>query len=221
MRRSFTASLAKRTKRLAASNSWSSWLKPSSSRPNACPAMDASPLPIAVPSGPPTNVPSAPPATGSAFLTTPLRTPPTALSDRRAHDLADRAANIANKSAEELIQFLLVVTASSSAAISSSSVSLSTSEPLSPGHADCSPSSVSNSGSYSASGLGMTISATRQTNGHACTSLRSILARSVPDAATRDCGGKPGSGSRECGSWIRRTSPMPSGGEAIFGCVGS
>ena len=75
----FTASLANRTNCLAASNSRSSWLRPSSSRPSALPAIDARLPPIAVPSGPPTKVPSAPPAIGNTVLTTPFSAPPMAL----------------------------------------------------------------------------------------------------------------------------------------------
>ena len=148
--------------------------------------MDASPLPIVVPSGPPTNVPSAPPATGSAFRTTPLRTPPTALSDRRAHDLADRATNLADKVAEELIQFLLVRDREQFGR-HLKLVGLAE-------HFRTAFTRPRRLLAFERFQFRIVFSERTRHDDlrdetdqwHACTSLRSILARSVPDAATRD-----------------------------------
>jgi hypothetical protein len=66
---------ANRTKRRATSNSRSSTLNPSSSKPNIRPAAEASFPPIIPLTGPPTNVPSALPAIGSAALANGFKTP--------------------------------------------------------------------------------------------------------------------------------------------------
>jgi hypothetical protein len=72
-----TVSAASRTNWRAPSNSISSF-EVSASSPSAPPAAEARPLPIWAPRGPPKKPPRAPPASGSAFLATPLRTPPMA-----------------------------------------------------------------------------------------------------------------------------------------------
>ena len=85
------------------------------------PAMEASPLPIAAPSGPPASVPGAPPASGSAVLITPLRMPPIAARSA-AHDRADRAGRPCESGRREIDRVPATsLTASSSAAKSSTS----------------------------------------------------------------------------------------------------
>jgi hypothetical protein len=75
LRAFFVVAEANRTKRRATSNSRSSTLNPSSSKPNIRPAAEASFPPIILLTGPPTNVPSALPAIGSAVLANGFKTP--------------------------------------------------------------------------------------------------------------------------------------------------
>ena len=70
------AAEANRTKRRSTSNSRSSALNPSSSKPNIRPAAEAGFPPIMQPTGPLTNVPGALPTIGSAVLANGLKTPP-------------------------------------------------------------------------------------------------------------------------------------------------